>query len=98
MLFLFTLTLFLSAVLLFVVQPMVGKLVLPYLGGTPAVWNTCMVFFQAGLLAGYAYAHFAPNRLGVRRHAILHLVLLAVAFVSLFLTMPIRLSPEETPP
>ncbi len=44
-------------------------MVLPLLGGTPAVWNTCMVFFQAGLLVGYAYAHFLPNRLGLGRHA-----------------------------
>ncbi|MHC4590569.1 MAG: hypothetical protein ACYTAQ_14885 [Planctomycetota bacterium] len=53
----FTITIFVGAALLFVVQPMVGKLLLPWLGGTPAVWNTCMVFFQATLLAGYAYAH-----------------------------------------
>src|SRR4030095_11556193 len=54
---LFGLTLFVSALLLFLVQPMVGKMILPLLGGTPAVWNTCMVFFQALLLAGYYYAH-----------------------------------------
>ena len=54
---LFTGTLFVSAALFFAVQPMFAKLVLPLLGGTPAVWNTCMVFFQAALLAGYAYAH-----------------------------------------
>ena len=48
---------FVGATLLFVVQPMVGKMILPLLGGTPAVWSTCMVFFQAALLAGYAYAH-----------------------------------------
>jgi hypothetical protein len=53
----FALTLFVSATLLFLVQPMVGKMILPLLGGTPAVWNTCMVFFQALLLAGYFYAH-----------------------------------------
>jgi hypothetical protein len=55
--FRFGLTMFVSATLLFLVQPMVGKMILPLLGGTPAVWNTCMVFFQALLLAGYAYAH-----------------------------------------
>ncbi|HTG72218.1 MAG TPA: hypothetical protein VMB70_00525, partial [Terriglobia bacterium] len=48
-------TLFLSAGLLFSVQPMIGKMLLPRLGGTPAVWNTCLVFFQALLLLGYAY-------------------------------------------
>lgn len=54
---LFGLTMLISATLLFLVQPMIGKMILPLLGGTPAVWNTCMVFFQALLLAGYAYAH-----------------------------------------
>ena len=52
----FGLAIFLSAVLLFSVQPLMGKLLLPLLGGTPAVWNTCMLFFQAVLLCGYAYA------------------------------------------
>lgn len=54
---LFAVTLFLSAALSFLVQPLVGKLLLPLLGGTPAVWNTCLVFFQAALLLGYSYAH-----------------------------------------
>ena len=53
----YTATIFLSAALLFSVQPMLGKMVLPILGGTPAVWNTCMVFFQASLLLGYLYSH-----------------------------------------
>src|SRR5262245_3272290 len=57
---------------------MVGKMVLPLLGGTPAVWSTCMVFFQAALLAGYAYAHASATWLGVRRQALLHLAVLAV--------------------
>src|SRR5438105_10533211 len=54
---LFAATMFLSAALLFVVQPMTGKQLLPLAGGTPAVWNTCLVFFQATLLFGYLYAH-----------------------------------------
>src|SRR4051812_38013916 len=53
----FSFTLFVSATLLFLVQPMIGKLILPQLGGTPAVWNTCMVFFQGVLLVGYGYTH-----------------------------------------
>lgn len=79
-LLLFTLTLFLSAFLLFCVQPMIAKMILPLLGGSPTVWSTCMVFFQAMLLAGYAYAHAATSWLGVRRQTILHagLVLLPV--------------------
>jgi hypothetical protein len=76
---LFATTLFLSAALLFLVQPLVGKLLLPLLGGTPAVWNTCLVFFQGLLLAGYYYAHAATDRLGVRRQARWHLALLLLA-------------------
>jgi SAM-dependent methyltransferase len=72
----FTLAVFLSAALLFVVEPMFGKLVLPLLGGSPAVWITCMLFFQGALLLGYLYAHLGPRWLGVRRHAVLHLALL----------------------
>ncbi|MFO0845360.1 MAG: hypothetical protein U0797_23750, partial [Gemmataceae bacterium] len=80
---LFALTLFLSAALLFLVQPMVGKLLLPLLGGTPAVWNTCLVFFQALLLAGYLYAHVSTDRLGVRRQARWHLLVLLLPPVAL---------------
>lgn len=96
---LFALTLFVSAFLLFLVQPMVGKMLLPSLGGTPAVWNTCMVFFQAALLAGYAYAHAAPAWLGPRVHTPLHLALLAVALV--FLPVAVRgasVPPADTDP
>ncbi len=59
---LFAVTLFVSASLLFMVQPMVGKMILPLLGGSPAVWNACMVFFQALLLLGYLYAHHVASR------------------------------------
>src|SRR5687767_2844828 len=69
----FILTLFTGSALLFLVQPMFAKMVLPLLGGTPAVWATSMVFFQATLLAGYAYAHWSVTRLGVRRQAMLHI-------------------------
>src|SRR5437764_12195147 len=54
---LYAFTLFVSAFILFLVQPIIGKIILPKLGGTPQVWNTCMVFFQMVLLAGYAYTH-----------------------------------------
>src|SRR3954453_11797334 len=84
----FSLWLLLSSSLLMLVQPMVARMLLPYLGGAPSVWNTCLVFFQAGLLAGYAYAHFGPRRLGMRRHAVLHGILLFVAIALL----PINLS------
>ncbi|HSU12502.1 fused MFS/spermidine synthase [Longimicrobium sp.] len=75
----FTASIFTSAFLLFLVQPMFSRFVLPLLGGTPAVWNTCMLFFQAALLGGYLYAHVGAQKLGVRRQAAVHVVLLAVA-------------------
>ena len=76
LLLVYALTLFVSASLLFTVQPLVGKLIVPLLGGLPSVWNTCMVFFQAMLLLGYAYAHLSTHWLGQRRQAFLHLGLL----------------------
>ena len=83
MVLVFAVTLFLSSSLLFVVQPMIAKMVLPLLGGTPAVWNTCMVFFQAMLLAGYLYAHASTRWLRFQHQAILHIVLLAASFLAL---------------
>src|SRR2546426_3790590 len=76
-------TIFLTASLLFVVQPMFARMVLPLLGGSPAVWNACLVFYQAALLAGYLYAHATTSWLGVRRQAALHvgLVLLPLLFL-----------------
>jgi spermidine synthase len=79
----YTAAVFLSAFLLFLVQPLFGKMVLPLLGGSPAVWNTCMLFFQAALLLGYLYAHLSSSRLTVRRQATVHLVALALAALAL---------------
>lgn len=93
-LFLYTLTLFLSAALLFLVQPMFARMVLPRLGGTPAVWNTCTVFFQAALLAGYAYAHFAAARPPARTRLAAHLGLLLLPLVAL----PIGIAAAWAPP
>jgi hypothetical protein len=94
---LFSITLFVSAALLFCVQPLIAKMILPLLGGSPAVWNTCMVFFQALLLAGYAYAHATTAWLGVRRQAVLHLGLLLLPVATLpLLTLPLHVAPEET--
>src|SRR5208337_3373694 len=70
---------FLSAFLLFLIQPMVGKRILPWFGGTPGVWTTCLLFFQVALLGGYAYAHWISTRLTPRRQVIAHLALLAAA-------------------
>ena len=71
-------TIFLSAFLLFLVLPIIAKQILPWFGGSAAVWTTCLVFFQSVLLAGYAYAD-ASMKLGARRQALLHLALLAVS-------------------
>ncbi len=79
---LYAVTLFTGAAALFLVQPLVGKLLLPLVGGSPGVWNTCMVFFQAVLLAGYLYAHRATNKLGVRRQALFHLLVLATVLIA----------------
>ena len=83
---LFLLTIFSSAFLLFLVQPMIARMALPRVGGAPAVWNSAMLVYQALLLAGYAYAHFL-GRLAPRRQAMVHLGLLALAA----LTLPIAL-------
>src|SRR3954468_17522994 len=72
---LFTAAIFLTAALLFGVEPMFSKMVLPMLGGTPSVWNTCMLFFQASLLAGYGYAWALSRWLPMKRQLALHLAL-----------------------
>ena len=63
---LYAVTIFVSAFLLFLVQPIIAKQILPWFGGSAAVWTTCLVFFQSALLAGYAYADFVVHRLGAR--------------------------------
>jgi SAM-dependent methyltransferase len=94
MLVLYTLTIFVGAALLFLVQPMVGRMVLPLLGGSPAVWNTAMVFYQAVLLSGYAYAHFATRRLAPRRQVLVHFIVLLLPL----LVLPIGIPKGWTPP
>jgi hypothetical protein len=81
----FALTIFVGAFLLFQVQPLVGKFILPWFGGGPGVWTTCMVFFQALLLGGYAYAHVL-SRFRPRAQAIAHLALVAASLVLLPIT------------
>src|SRR3984885_9521102 len=96
---LFAMTLFVSATLLFLLQPLFARQVLPLLGGSPAVWNTCMVFYQAALLAGYAYAHASARLLGVRRQALLHLVVLLLPLLVLPLALPADwLPPRDSTP
>ena len=72
-------TIFLSAFLLFLVEPVIAKLILPWFGGISSVWTTCMLFFQSALFAGYAYAHVLSVRLSPRLQAALHAVLLLAA-------------------
>ncbi len=81
-------TLFLSAFLLFSVQPFFAKLVLPRLGGSPAVWSVAMVFFQSVLLAGYGYAHFLTSRLPLRIAVLVHVAVLTVAALALPIAIP----------
>jgi hypothetical protein len=79
----FAMTILTSAFLLFQVQPLISKLILPWFGGSPAVWTTCMLFFQVVLFAGYAYAHLSSRCLAPRWQGVLHLAVLLVALVSL---------------
>lgn len=94
MLAVYVASVFTGAFLMFLVQPMVARMVLPFLGGTPAVWNTAMVFFQAALLAGYAYAHLLTRSLPFRVQVPVHLALMAAAAM----VLPIVIGPDATPP
>ena len=89
----FTASIFLSAALLFAVQPMFTKMVLPRLGGAPGVWSVAMVFFQAALLAGYGYAHLLTRYAPGRRSVMIHLGLMVVACFWLPLSIASRLGP-----
>jgi hypothetical protein len=80
---LFAITIFLSAFLLFEVQPIVGKIILPWFGGSAAVWTTCMLFFQLLLLAGYVYADLTSRLLPPRMQGMLHAALLLLALFTL---------------
>lgn len=84
----FAVTIFASAALVFSVQPIMGRLLLPMLGGSPSVWNTSMVFFQAALLVGYAYAHLLQRVGSLRGQVGIHLGLLALALIAFW---PLRL-------
>jgi hypothetical protein len=94
MVVLFAVTLFTSSALMFLVQPMIAKMLLPLLGGSPAVWNTCMVFFQAILLAGYLYAHLTSQYFSRKAQVLSHAVLIAVSLAS----VPIIITGDVIPP
>lgn len=85
---LFAGTLFISATLMFILQPMFGKILLPLLGGSPAVWNTCMVFYQILLFLGYLYAHYLSSHLNLKRQIQIHIVLILLSFLALPLGLP----------
>ena len=83
----------LSAFLLFLVQPLIAKQILPWFGGSSAVWTTCMLFFQGALLLGYAYSDVSPRALGPKRQPKLHMLLALLALVVLPIIAPESLKP-----
>jgi hypothetical protein len=85
---------FVNAALMFSVEPMFSKLVLPFLGGTPSVWNTCLVFFQAALLVGYGYAHALTRIRDPRRRTAVHVAMLALSCLAL----PLAIRGNGNPP
>ena len=81
--FLYAFTIFVSAFLLFLVQPIIAKQILPWFGGTAAVWTTCLVFFQSILLLGYFYSDWTTRKLTPRMQAGVHVILLLVCLALL---------------
>src|SRR5712692_2707248 len=81
---LFGFAMFLGSALLFFVQPMLGRTLLPHLGGNPVAWNACLVFFQATLLAGYLYANLLHRFHGLRWQPVLHLLFMMFALLLTF--------------
>src|ERR1035437_4974560 len=96
---LYAAAIFLGAFLLFLVQPIIAKQILPWFGGSAAVWATCMVFFQMALLLGYAYADLTTRRLTPKRQVVLHVALLALSLLVLPITPDVSWKPqgEENP-
>lgn len=94
LIFLFAGTLFISATLMFVLQPLFGKLLLPLLGGSPAVWNTCMVFYQTLLFLGYLYAHYLSSKFDGRRQIQIHAIIILISLIAL----PVALPENTIPP
>ncbi len=86
----YALTIFVSAFLLFQVQPLIGRFILPWFGGGPSIWTSCMLFFQAALLGGYLYAHLLCAKLSLRSQAITHLVVVGVS------VMLLPIAPDES--
>ena len=91
---LYACTIFTSAFLLFLVQPIIAKQILPWFGGSAAVWTTCLVFFQVALLAGYAYTDFTTRKLKPRTQVIVHVVLLLASLAVLPILADVSWKPE----
>jgi hypothetical protein len=95
---LFAISIFLSAFLLFQIQPLIGKFILPWFGGTPAVWSTLMLFFEILLTGGYAYAYWLIGQVRAKRQPIVHMTLIASALFVLVLFSFIWKSPITPDP
>ena len=91
----FAITIFISAFLLFQVQPIIARYILPWFGGSPAVWSTCMLFFQVGLLVGYSYAHVISKYLATKKQVIVHFILLGLSLLLLPITPSEALKPDD---
>ncbi|MEX2525726.1 MAG: fused MFS/spermidine synthase [Gammaproteobacteria bacterium] len=91
----FASTIFISAFLLFQVQPIIGRYILPWFGGSAAVWTVCMLFFQVMLLAGYAYSHFIRSALTIKKQILVHCSLLIVALLFLPITPDESMIPDS---
>ncbi len=96
LIFLFALTLFTSASLMFVLQPLFGKILLPLLGGSPAVWNTCMVFYQSILFLGYLYAHAVSTKLSQHWQILLHALIILISLLALPVALPENTAPPTS--
>src|SRR4051812_36410866 len=92
----FASTVFSGAFLLFLVQPLISKHILPWFGGSAAVWATCMMFFQVVLLAGYAYSDWISRHFKPRHQVALHAALLAVSLVNLPIIADASWKPQGT--
>ncbi len=93
---LYSVTIFLGAFLLFLIEPLFAKIILPWFGGSAAVWAVCLVFFQSALLLGYAYADFVSRRLSERRQMMLHIALLLVSLLLLPIAPGARWRPSPS--
>lgn len=93
----YSVAIFTSAFLVFQVQPIIARHILPWFGGTPSVWTACMLFFQVGLLLGYLYAHWLARSFSLRQQVIIHVTFLAASLVMLPITPEISAISEELP-